>query len=97
MKKWSILLAVISVGAMADVTVCKMGDVTRRIELTHQDGDASKPCEAKYYKDTEQPGSEPRVLAKYNVEVGKCKEHVDALIQKLSSSGFTCAAEGVAP
>jgi len=94
MKITGVLLALVSVGAVADMTVCKMGDITRRVELSHQDGDSSKPCEAKYYKDTEQPGAEPQLLAKYNVEVAKCKEKTDALIQKLTGMGFNCAAEG---
>lgn len=95
--RFAIVLSVFSVAAGADVTVCKMGETVRRVEVVHQEGDSSKPCEVKYHKDTEQPGADAQVLWKYNVEVAKCKEQADAFVQKLSSMGYNCAAEGATP
>jgi hypothetical protein len=96
-KTTGVFLALVSVGATADITVCKMGETTRRVEVAHQDGDSSKPCEVKYHKDTEQPGVEAKVLWKYGVEVTKCKEQADAFVQKLTGMGYSCSAEGAAP
>lgn len=88
----AVCASVMSVAAMADETVCKMGATIRRVEVAHQDNDAKKPCEVRYYKDTEKPGEAGQVLFAYKTNVSQCDSKAADFVQKLTSMGYNCQA-----
>ena len=88
---------IFSASALAEVTVCKMNAVQRRVEVAQLQGDAGSGCEVRYYKDTEQPEAGAKVLWAYKVETTQCKEKADGFVQKLGTMGYSCAAETAAP
>lgn len=91
---WVMTALVMAGAAQADVTVCKMGDMVRKVSVVHMDNDSSKPCDVQYSKDTEQPGEPAKTLWHYSVEVDQCAIKAQGFVEKLSGMGWSCATEG---
>jgi len=77
-------------------SLCKIGDVMRRIEIQYYGEDKSVPCEVHYYKDTENPG-EDQVLWRAENETGYCENKMNAFVGDLTGFGWYCESEGDMP
>ena len=77
-------------------SLCKIGDVMRRIEIHYYENDKAVPCEVHYYKDTEEPG-EDRILWRAENEVGFCENKMTAFVGYLTGFGWYCESEGDIP
>lgn len=86
--------ALVSGAVMAEAQVCKMGDMVRKVEVVHVDGDASKPCDVQYTKETEMPGAPAATLWHYDVQVDQCALKAQELVAKLQGWGWTCSTSG---
>jgi hypothetical protein len=77
-------------------SLCKIGDVMRRVEVHYYAEDKPVPCEVHYYKDTEEPG-EDKVLWRAENEVGFCENKLTAFVGDLTGFGWYCESEGDIP
>jgi hypothetical protein len=73
---------------------CRLGDLTRRVEIVSEPGRAV-PCEVHYYKDSEAPG-EREVLWSATNRQGYCEQKTEEFVARLESWGWDCSASGVA-
>ncbi len=79
-----------------DKSLCKIGDVMRRIEIQYYDEQNSVPCEVHYYKETEEPGAD-RMLWRADNETGFCENKMNAFVGELTGFGWYCESEGDLP
>lgn len=77
-------------------SLCKIGDVVRRVEVHYYEEDKSVPCEVRYYKDTENPGVD-ETLWRAESEVGFCENKLTAFVGDLTGFGWYCESEGDIP
>ena len=84
------LLPALSYAQGAESYACKMGDLTRRVEIIHETG-VTVPCEVHYYKDNEAPG-ERQVLWRALNEEGYCEAKMTEFVGKLLEMGWECGA-----
>lgn len=82
---------------MAEATVCKMGEMVRKVEVVHFDKDTTKPCDVQYTKETEMPDSPAATLWHFDVQVDQCQVKAQELISKLQGWGWTCDAAMATP
>lgn len=90
-------LLMVSGAVLADAQVCKMGDMVRKVEVVHADGDSSKPCDVEYTKVTEMPDAPAAKLWHFEVNVDQCTVKADELLAKLQGWGWTCEASASEP
>ena len=79
-----------------DKTLCKIGNIMRRVEIQYYEQEKAVPCEVHYYKDTEEPGTD-RVLWRAEYETGFCENKMTAFVGKLSGLGWYCESEADIP
>lgn len=72
--------------------VCKIGDLTRRVEIVYETG-VTVPCEVQYFKDSESPG-QMQVLWRALNEEGYCEARTREFVTKLKGMGWDCGADG---
>ncbi len=73
----------------AEVTVCKMGNVERRVEVGSTDPAKTVPCEVKYFKENLTEG---KVLWSAQNEAGYCVTKAKEFVDKLGTMGWNCVA-----
>ncbi|MGI9206000.1 MAG: hypothetical protein ACR2Q3_18430 [Woeseiaceae bacterium] len=88
------LLPIVSYGQDNENYACKMGDLTRRVEIVHETG-VSVPCEVHYYKDDEAPGQQ-QVLWRALNEVGYCEAKMTEFVGQLLEMGWECGVSAAA-
>ena len=76
-----------------DKSLCKIGNIMRRVEIQYYEQEKAVPCEVHYYKDTEAPG-EQQVLWRALNETGYCERKTEELIARLQGWGWTCGQTG---
>lgn len=69
-------------------TVCKNGDMVRRVKVGANEGAA---CQVSYMKETEEPGGTEKVLWNAKQEASYCQDKADGFIEKLKGMGWTCS------
>jgi len=89
------LLPALSYAQGADSYECKMGELTRRVEIIRETG-VTVPCEVHYYKDTEAPG-ERQVLWRALNEEGYCEAKMTEFVGKLLEMGWECGMSAAPP
>ncbi len=77
-------------------SLCKVGDVLRRVEIHYYEQDKAVPCEVHYYKDTEEPGAD-QILWRAENETGFCENKMTAFVDELAGFGWYCESEGDIP
>lgn len=73
----------------ADPTECRLGDLTRSVEVVYSSPGQAVPCEVLYRKATE--GTLETLWRAAN-ETGYCEARADEFLTKLESWGWTCEA-----
>jgi len=90
----ALLLPVLAYAQGTESYECKMGGLTRRVEIIHETG-VSVPCEVHYYKDSESPGQQ-QVLWRALNEEGYCEAKMTEFVGKLLEMGWECGATAAA-
>ncbi len=72
----------------AEVTVCKNGEIERRVEVVSTSSEKSVPCEVKYFKEGDDSG---KVLWSAQNEADYCKKKAKEFTEKLVSLGWQCS------
>ena len=73
---------------------CKIGDLTRRVEIVYETG-VTVPCEVHYYRDSETPG-DVQVLWRALNEAGYCEARTREFVAKLEGMGWDCGSSAAA-
>lgn len=90
----ALLLPILSFAQGIEKYECKMGGLTRRVEIMHETG-VAVPCEVHYYKDDEAPGHQ-QVLWRALNEAGYCEAKTTEFVGKLLEMGWECGAAAAA-
>ncbi len=80
--------------AFAEVTICKNGNLERRIEITSTVSDKKVPCEVKYFKEGDEAG---KTLWNAQNDAEYCEKRANEFTEKLSSLGWQCSKDAEAP
>jgi hypothetical protein len=75
-----------------DKSLCKIGEVMRRVEVRYYEEEKQVPCEVHYYKDTEEPG-EDRVLWRAENQADFCENKMSAFVDELTGLGWYCQSQ----
>ena len=90
----ALLIPVLSYAQGIESYACKMGGLTRRVEIMHETG-VTVPCEVHYYKDDEAPGQQ-QVLWRALNEAGYCEAKMTEFVGKLLEMGWECGVSAAA-
>lgn len=89
------LLPILAYAQGTESYECKMGGLTRRVEIIHETG-VTVPCEVHYYKDSESPGQR-QVLWRALNEEGYCEAKMTEFVGKLLEMGWECGVTAAPP
>jgi len=88
------LVAVLSTANAADITVCKKGNLERKVEIIYPNGADSKvPCEVRYQKE----GAAPEGQRLYNATSDEtyCAKQAEKFVaESLVAKGWECKGVG---
>ncbi|RLJ18874.1 hypothetical protein DJ030_10850 [bacterium endosymbiont of Escarpia laminata] len=76
--------------AADQIYLCELNGLERRIEIHYQQEIGLPPCEVRYFKEAEQPGS-MQILWSADNETGYCEQKAAKFRQKLEGWGWQCA------